>query len=257
MKNHKKTIYKLESGQEVELPIHYKNWKFCMATWTVPVNQIEKFLPKKLKPILFSPGKGLISFGTLEYPDVSSLKPYDEFLISIPVQYEPRLNIPFLPLFFNPFFPYENIYKKGASYIYHLPVSTEESHKAGSEIWGFPKVVGKMEFSENANWKKCKLIDGNEEVLTLEIKKHSISKNIKDFEYGSYTEKKGNLLRTIVSANGHYGIKIIGAKAKLFFGKGKIADEMRNLNLSKNPTQTFFAEKIESDLPLAGEILPR
>lgn len=248
-----KLKYKLKSGQEVELPIHYKKWKFSMATYLVPSNQIRKFLPQKLKPVLFSFGKAMISFGTLEYPEVSSLKPYDEFLISIPVQYDPKINIPFLPLFWGPLFPHENIYKKGASFIYHLPVTSEESRKAGSEIWGFPKVVRKMKFSEKDNWKKCKLIDGKNEVMSLEIKKYPISRKKKDFEYASYTEKDGKLLRTMIPANGNYKVKTFGAKAKLIFGKGKIADEMKKLDLSKNPVQVFLAENIESDLPLAQE----
>jgi hypothetical protein len=93
------TKYKLKSGQEVTLPLRYKNWKWMMATFTIPAKQVQKLLPSKLKPILASPNKALISFGALEYPEVSDLNPYNEFLISIPVQYDPPVNIPFLPLF--------------------------------------------------------------------------------------------------------------------------------------------------------------
>ena len=253
-----KEIKQSSTYSDVELPIHYTDWKFMMATWIVPVEQIETFLPEKLKPVLFSPGKALISFGTLQYPNVSSIEPYDEFLISIPVQYDPIINIPFLPMIWNPFFVNDVIYKKGASWIVHLPVTTEESCAVGKEIWGFPKVVRKMEFSEDEHWKKCILIDGEEEVLTLEIKKHRVSILRKDFEYASFTEKDGLLLRTIISANGNYGIKILfGTKAKLTFGKGDIADQMKQLDLSVNPVQTFFAENIESYLDEADESFPK
>jgi len=195
MKNIKQTNYKLKSGQEVTIPLRYRNCKWMMATFTVPSKQIMKLLPPKLKPILATPQKALISFGVLEYPEVSDLAPYDEFVISIPVQYDPSVNIPFLPLFFDPFFP-RKIYKKNASYIYHLPVTTEESYKAGSEIWGYPKVVREMIFKENKKTKSCKLIDEGKEVLTLEIEKIAMSKNKKEFTYSSYTEKDKQLLLT-------------------------------------------------------------
>src|SRR4030042_999776 len=51
------TKYKLKSGQEVTLPLHYKNWKWMMATFTVPAKQVQKLLPPKLKPILALPVK--------------------------------------------------------------------------------------------------------------------------------------------------------------------------------------------------------
>ena len=66
-----------------------------MATSTVPVGQIEKILPSKLKPVLAYPGNALISFGMLEYPTISALETYDEWLISIPVRYDPFVNLPF------------------------------------------------------------------------------------------------------------------------------------------------------------------
>src|SRR3972149_6455762 len=184
------TKYKLKSGQEVTLLLHYKNWKWMMATFTVPAKQVQKLLPPKLKPILASPDKALISFGALEYPKVSDLDPYNEFLIPIPVQYDPPVNIPCLPLFFDPLFP-QIVYKKGASYIY------------------------------------C-----------------------------SYTEKDGRLLRTCIHANGNYGIKKITGKASVKFGTGTIAEEMKKLHISKRPIHIFFAENLESALPLADESLP-
>lgn len=250
----KKSFYKLKSGKNVELPIAYKSWEFNMATWTVPVDQIKNLLPKNLDPILFSPNRALISFGTLEYPEVSSLNPYDEFLISIPVQYKPKFNIPFLPIFWNPFFQNDKIYNKSASYIHYLPVTTKESHEAGSEIWGFPKVYRKMKFTENETWKKCDLINGDDLEMTFEIKKHAVCKNKKDFKYGSWTKKDYSLMRTIISANGNYGIKIFGADAKITFKNGKISNQMKGLNLSKKPIQTFIAKNIESSLPLSDEI---
>jgi acetoacetate decarboxylase len=250
------TIYRLSTGQEVALPLQYKNWKWVMATYTAPVNQIEKMLPSKLKPVLISPGKALISFGVLEYPNVSALKPYDEWLISIPVQYDPFVNLPFLPVLYNPLFPH-GVYKKGGSYIYHLPVTTAESHRAGSEIWGFPKVHRQIKCTEDANTKTCDLINSGEVVMSLQVEKIAVNDDKREFAYCSYTEKDNQLLRTCIIASGNYDYTAFG-KASIKFGKGKIAEEMSSLTLDKDdPLQVFYAENLDSELPLEYERLEK
>lgn len=251
------TKYKLSTGQEIVLPLRYKNWKWVMATYTVPVGQIEKILPSKLKPVLIYPGKALISFGVLEYPTVSALEPYDEWLISIPVQYDPFVNIPFLAVLYNPLFPH-SVYKKGGSYIFHLPVSTEESYLAGSEIWGFPKVHRQIKCIENETTKTCDLTDNNGEVImSLQVERTVINNDKKEFAYCAYTEKDNQLLRTCIIATGKYDYSIFG-KASIKFGKGKIAEEMSQLDIDRdNPLQVFHAEDIDSELPLEYERLSK
>lgn len=251
-----KTSYKLSTGQKIELPLQYKNWKWMMATYTVPVDQIEKMLPSKLKPVLISPGKALISFGVLEYPNVSALKPYDEWLISIPVQYNPSANIPFLPMLYNPLFPH-GMYKKGGSFIYHLPVTTTESHQAGIEIWGFPKVHRQINCTEDTSTKTCDLINRGEVVISLQVEKIAVNDDKREFAYCAYTEKNNQLLRTCIIANGNYDYTIFG-KASIEFGKGKIAKEMSKLDIDKNdPIQIFYAENLDSALPLEYERLDK
>lgn len=252
------TTYKLKSGREINLPLRYKNWKGMTATFTMPARDAQKLLPAKLKPILLTPGKAMISFSGFEYPQVSDLAPYNEFGITIPVEYEPRISIPFLPFIFNPLFP-QPVYKNGANFVYYLPVSTEESFRAGSEIWGYPKVVRKIEFQETETSRICILTDeerGVEEVR-LEIEKIPASKNEKSFSYNSYTEKNGRLLLTTISARGRFATKVLGAKASAILKDGEKIRELKGLSISKNPVQVFFAEIIESELPLADDSFPK
>jgi hypothetical protein len=53
--------------------------------------------------------------------------------------------------------------------------------------------------------------------MTFEIKKYSISKNKKNIQYEPWTKKGYKLLRTIISANGNYVVKVFGADANIFF----------------------------------------
>jgi acetoacetate decarboxylase len=255
-KLHTKTHYKLSSGEEIALPLQYKNWKWMMATYSVPVTQIKKLLPEKLEPILISPGKALISFGVLEYPDVTGLAPYDEWLISIPVQYQPSSNMPFLPLIYNPLFPH-SVYKKGGSYIHYLPVTTAESHRAGSEIWGFPKVHRQIKCTEDDTQKTCQLLNNGEVEMTLQIEKLQAAYQQKDFTYCSYTEKDETLLRTCVPAKGNYAYSAFG-KASINFEQGEIAEQMKQLDINTNkPMQTFMADNLSSLLPQEYERLEK
>ena len=251
-----KTSYQLASGQEIILPLQYDNWEWMMATYSVPVSQIKKILPPKLKPILVSPQRALISFGVLEYPNVVGLQPYDEWLISIPVQYEPSVNIPFLPLVYNPLFPH-SVYKKGGSYIYYLPVTTVESYQAGLEIWGFPKVHRQIKCTEDKLVKTCKLLNNGEVEMSLQIEKIPTPYKNKEFSYCSYTEKNDKLLRTCVIAKGNYGYSIFG-KATIKFENGDVAEKMKALDISNNDLiQVFIANNLYSTLPLEYERLDK
>lgn len=246
------TNYRLTSGRSVTLPLRYRNWQWMMATFTVPTRQAQELLPRKLKPILLVPGKAMVSFGLLQYPDVQGVAPYDEFCISIPVQYDPVINIPFLALLWNPLFP-QPVFRHGASWIHYLPVTSEESCEVGSEVWGFPKVVRKMEIEERGSVKTCQLVDGKTEELRLEIEKIQVAKERERFSFCSYTAKEGKLLRTCIPALGSWSTRSMGAKASVTLRTGKAIEPLKKLDMSEKPAEVFFAERLESTLPPAQE----
>lgn len=248
--------YTLSTGQTIKLPLVYKDWQWMMASYSVPVSQIQALLPSKLKPIELSQGKALISFGVLEFPNVAGIQPYDEWLISIPVQYENTSTNPFIPAFYNPLFPH-SIYKKGGSYVYYLPVTTTESQQVGSEIWGYPKVKRTINCSESKTQKTCDLLDNGQLEMSLSIDKLPPSYRNKNFTYCSYTEKNQQLLRTCIPAKGNYGYSIFG-KASITFGNGAISDVMKKLDINKDkPMQVFVGSNLDSTLPLAYETLKK
>jgi acetoacetate decarboxylase len=251
-KNH--STYKLESGDTVELPLRYKDWSWMMATFSIPLDQAKQLLPDSLIPITYSEGTALISFGAYHYPRVEGLAPYDEFLVSIPVQYN-KVSKPNDAKKFNPLFPQE-VYNKGGSYIYYLPVTTEESFRVGSEIWGFPKVVRKMIFEEKEQKITCKLFSGSDLEMTIEMDKIKTSDSKENFTYCAYTKKGDQLLRTCCSANGNYGIKYKGIVGSITFGIGEVSQTLKRMDISKKPLQLFYATGVTSELPAAGDYFP-
>jgi hypothetical protein len=186
---------------------------------------------------------------------VDGLKPYDEWLVSIPVEYREETGIPFRPILHNPLFPLST-YEKGGSYIYYLPVTTQESHKAGSEIWGFPKVHREVKCEENKAYKTCQLFHNGTFEMSLEVKKLDVShQEEREFSYCSYTEKGNELLRTCIPASGKYDYTNFG-KATVKFGQGKVPEFLRTLSIDPNsPLQVFMGEISHSQLPLEYERL--
>ncbi len=100
-------------------------------------------------------------------------------------------------------------------------------------------------------------MDKGEVVMSLQVNKIAVNKDKREFAYCAYTEKETQLLRTCIIANGNYDNTAFG-KASIKFGKGEIAEEMSRLAIDKNnPLQVFYAENIDSALPLEYERLSK
>ena len=130
---------KLSTGERVHLPLRYSGCSCIHAGFSVRASKVQQLLPStKLKPLLLAPGAAIISLMGIEYPHVTDIAPYNEFLVGTPVEYEPGINFPGKLFLFNPLIS-PGRYKKWGMYIFHLPVTTHESVTVGKEIWGFPK----------------------------------------------------------------------------------------------------------------------
>ena len=89
--------------------------------------------------------------------------------------------------------------------------------------------------------------------MSLQVEKIAVKDKKKEFAYCVYTEKDNQLLRTCIVAKGNYDYTVF-SKASIEFGKGQIAEEMRTLDIDENdPLQVFWAENLESELPLEYE----
>jgi hypothetical protein len=100
-------------------------------------------------------------------------------------------------------------------------------------------------------------MDKGEMIMSLQVNKIAVNKNRREFAYCAYTEKDNQLLRTCIIAQGNYDYTASG-KASIKFGKGDIAEEMGQLAIDKNnPLQVFYAENIDSALPLEYERLSK
>jgi hypothetical protein len=243
----------LSTKAKITLPIRYFDSSCMQALFSAPAFKVRQLLPsKKLKPLLLSPGKALVSLMAMEYPKVTDIKPYNEFMIGIPVQYEPRINFPGQLLLFHPLIA-PKWYRKFGVYIHHLPVTTQESVIVGTEIWGFPKIKADISFEDIGQMHRCRLMIEGKNIVTLEVKK--ITTKVRSIDLYSYTMKDDQLFYTRMQTQGQYGISKSFGGASYTLGDGSIAEELKNLEIRKTAFGCFYATDLQNMLHATSEHL--
>ncbi|OFW58020.1 MAG: hypothetical protein A2V52_07855 [Actinobacteria bacterium RBG_19FT_COMBO_54_7] len=237
------------TGGSVEVPILYKDISTIAANFIAPVLPLKNILPtSSLVPLEILPGKGLLSFMAFDYRD-TSIGPYKELAIAIPVRYEPRINIPLFPAL-----------RMAASlslevYVWHLPLDSEIGIHAGIDIWGFPKFLAEIEFSETEKSISCSLSEKGEHILTLEV---GITKpKMKSyFDIKPYTVKDDRLLFTeIKGLSGGVGRSFLPGTANLSLGEHPLSRQIREVAPGKN-MNTIYIPHGQMVLPEPDKSLP-
>jgi len=199
------------------------------------------------------PGMAMVALTAMEYRQIADVAPYNEFSIGVPVQYEPVVNIPGLPLLFNPLLSPQRYLRFGV-YIHHLPVTTKEACDFGVEIWGYPKFVADISFEDVGDLRRCRLRADGKDILTLEMKK--LITKARPMSIYSYTVKNGQLLRTLIQTQGQYCVTRFPGGASYSLGGHSIAAELNGLGMGKTAVGRFYAPQVQSMLHPAREQLP-
>ena len=211
-----------------------------------PVDLVQKLLPTSLlKPVLFLPGKAIISIAALEYTEITDVAPYNEVSIMIPVQYRPTINIPGLPLLFH------NWFGTFGFYVLHLPVTTQEACDFGIECWGYPKFLADISFEESPDKRICTLAMDRQQILTLSVLKSGVKRCRKS--YHTYTIKDDRLLRTRVDTDERSTTKRLSRGASLSLGEHDISQKLSSTNVRLSSVEYSYAPDADSILHGHGE----
>ena len=239
----------LSSGARIQLPMRYQEWSAIMAHFPVPEPAARKLLPSsRLKPVLLSPGTAVLSMVAMEYRRIMDFAPYNEFGIMVPVRYEPKVDIFGLPLLFPHWF------KRSGLYVHHLPVTTQAAYELGIELWGYPKIVGEIDFEDMGLVRRCRLRAEGKDIVTLDVEK--VPTKLRSMEFHSYTVKEGQLLRTLIQTRGEFGIARFRGGASYTLGDHTIAGELRGLGMGKTAVERRYLTDVQSMLHPPGERLP-
>jgi hypothetical protein len=237
------------TGLRVQLPIRFLDWSAIIGGFTAPADRLQELLPsKRLKPALLTPGRGVIALGAFEYRELVDLPGYNEVIISIPVLYEPTVNIPGLPLLAPQWF------KTYGLYVHHMPVTNEVARDGGIEVWGYPKFLAEITFEETGESLRCRLRAEGKDIIALEGEK--LDTRPRSLVWPNYTVKGDELLKTPVQVQGEMGISMLRGGVTYTLGDHPIADELRSLDVSEKAVQYIYAPQAQSLLHPGEERLP-
>ena len=185
----------MSSLQDVVFPVDFRDVHYLALTYTSSFDAVNKKLKGTgLKAGLIFNGKPLIAVGLIEYKD-SDLGAYNEVIIAIPVvPNEIKSSV----------FNWLDLYaplntRKLGQYIIHIPVTSEKSMIAGRELWGYPKMVRKIEHHFNKSEMSSTICNesGNHKIVTFKGSL-GIGIPIANMDLMTYSFKDGQMLKTTV-----------------------------------------------------------
>ena len=230
------------AGEPIEFPILYYDFRMISGTFTVKTNKLKKLLPHpNFKPIEILPGTGMFIIVAFEYRD-TSIGPYNEIAMSIPVKFPPKFVFPGLSAI-------SMMLKNCFSvYIHHLPVTTEIARKGGIHFYNYPKFLAEITFQDQDEKLEVTLREDDELILKMHAEKLPLSRSAQ-IEFHTYSIKENVVMHTLVEGWApRYGVKMMGNKAKLELGNHWISQEITELNLSKTSSSGQHAEGMMTKL---------
>lgn len=237
------------TGGTCAVPIIYRDVFAVAGIFVAPTPSLRELLPtSKLVPAEVFPGKGLLAVMAFDYRD-TSIGPYKELAVAVPVRYRPRFNPPLVPpLRMAVSFSYE-------AFVWQLPVTTEAALHAGIDIWGYPKFLAEITFEEDEDQVMCTLEEKGEHVLTLRVRK-SLPRMKTYFDLNTYSVKGEDLIYTSVKGiSNSLGRSFRPGTASLSLGEHPLSRSMREIAPGKS-IQSMYIPRAQVLLPEAERRLP-
>ena len=230
------------AGESVEFPILYYDFRFVTAIFTTKTSKLQRLLPHpNFKAIDIWPGTGMLGITAFEYRD-TSIGPYNEVAVSIPVRFPPGFTFPgfsALPMMV------KNVFH---IYIQHLPVTTEIALKGGVHFWNYPKFMSDITFQDQGENMEIKLKEGDRFIFKMRAKKLPTKRSAL-FEFHTYSIKERTVMHAFVDGKApSLGSRMMGEIAEIELGEHPISEELAELNLSKTALVGQYGEGVMSKL---------
>ena len=233
------SVYTIEE-QTVVLPVRVREASSVYATFLVPAAAAKKLLPAGLTPLQTIPGRATCTIVGVDYCE-GDLGQYHEVGVCFLLRPKNGSRLDLLSMVRN----------QAPAYIHRLPVTTSFSCEAGRQIWGFPKDVMDIDFTDTPSTRTVTLRDGGQLVLQLTVPTGGSKKfdNVDIEAMGSW----GGPVQVAPAQMAGDGVKAGFRAGQLVLGDHPIATELRTLGLPKKP---LLAGSIERFTGSFGEAHP-
>lgn len=219
-----------------ELPVLYFRDDSFQSLFTADLAALRAAMPSdKLQPIRVAPGRGLLGIGAFDYRE-TSVGPYGEVGVVVPVVYGERPPPPILPALFDSSWPGFGLV------VLHLPVTTLLARDGGRVQWGYAKFLADITFQHTPEYQECKLEEAGEHILTLRVARRGlVLPNRRPLV--TYSVKDLNLIKTTIPQRSQTQTALGAAGSSLVLGdKHPVAQSIRALGVDPKPlaTRTFL-----------------
>ena len=229
-------------GQPMEFPILYYDLRCITAIFTAGTKALRKLLPHpNFKPIEIWPGRGMLGITAFEYRD-TSIGPYNEIAITIPIKFPPGFVFPGLAAI--------SMMRKNVFpvYIHHLPVTTDIALKGGIYFWNYPKFLAEITFQDKGEDLDVTLKENGKLILKMSAKKLATKQSTK-IQFHTYSIKNGTVMHGFVDGWApRLGSMMMGNVAQLELGEHRISKELAELDLSMVALSGEYSEGMMTKL---------
>jgi len=207
-------------GVTLTYPIHVRSARQASATWLVDGDAAQAVIDASgLRVTRNRRGLATCSIAGVDYRD-NDLGTYHELAVAFVVQPHDATT-PQRP---NPMKP--------ITYIHQLPVDQPFTCAAGRQLWGFPKWVTEVTYTEDASGTHAALIEHGNPVARLDVSRGWIPLPSRPLDMTCYTAMDGVVRRTPWTTVSH-GAKLRRGGATIALGDGHpLATELRTLGVA-------------------------
>jgi len=230
------------AGQQIELPILYYDLRCITSIFTAKTSRLRKLLPHpNFKPIEMWPGTGMLGITAFEYHD-TSIGPYNEVAITIPIRFPPRFVFPGIAAVS---MMRTNVFHV---YIHHLPVTTEIALKAGVQFWNYPKFLAEITFQDNDENLEVTLKENDSLILKIFARK-LVARRSARLQFHTYSIRENVVMHGFVDGRAaQLGAVMMGNVARLELGEHRISKELIDLGIGETARSGHYIEGMMTKL---------
>ncbi len=205
---------------DITLPIELQEGMFFGAVFPAPKNELLGIIPHEdLSIVEIFPGWGAVAFACFDFTK-TSVGPYREFVVAIPVRHKPIIDIPLAPLFM------EDKFKDYGTWIHIMPNDRQETVDNGVKYWGYNKFPADLAIDIEDEDLVGTLDENGENIFTLRVNISGMKLKPARSEMSTYSVKNSDLLRTTIPFEGEGAFAGAINRVSLRLGEHRLGREL-------------------------------